>query len=222
MLQDIVITTKTPVDYIISAIKSNDFSFYKLINDNRFSAIKVYTSDNETTKYYYFVIRVYSSVYYGFITEYLRTGKILDKFYGCSGFTESQLKSFICCLQKAIYRNKNVKNGQIVYRAIRTFRFPLVIKVGDKFYFREFLSTSTQKQFSMNWLQGCGTFLIITITNNGTNGHSNYCYYIENITYCKNQYEVLFASHCLFTLTKIERQEKIDYVYLECEGNEFE
>ena len=74
----------------------------------------------------------------------------------------------------------------------------------------------------MNWLQGCGTFLIITITNNGTNGHSNYCYYIENITYCKNQYEVLFASHCYFAVTKIERQEKIDYVYLECEGNEFE
>ena len=190
LLQDVIITTTTPVDYIIAAIKSNDFSFYKLINDKRFTStsISVFKSNNETTKNDFFVIRVYSSIYYGFIQEYLRTGKVLDKFSGYSGFTESQLKSFICCLQKAIFRNKNVKNGQIVYRAIKTFRFPHTIKVGDKFYFREFLSTSTQKSFSMNWLKGCGTFLIITITNNGTNRHSNYCYYIENITYCKNQY----------------------------------
>ena len=33
--------------------------------------------------------------------------------------------------------------------------------------------------------------MIIKIKNNGTNGHPNYCYYIEDITYTKNQYEVL-------------------------------
>ena len=195
LLQDVLITTETPIDYIISAIKSNDFSFYNLMNDKRFiaySSTSSFQSDNQMLKNDLFVIRIYSSIYFGFITEYLRTGKILDKFHGFSGFTELQLKSFICCLQKAISRNKNVDNGQIVYRAIRKFRFPYAIKVGDKFYFREFISTSTQKSFSMNWLQGCGIFLIITITNNGTNGHSNYCYYIENITCYKNQYEVLF------------------------------
>ena len=42
LFQDVVITTKTHVDYIISAFKSNDFSFYQLINDKRFSAYKEY------------------------------------------------------------------------------------------------------------------------------------------------------------------------------------
>ena len=60
--------------------------------------------------------------------------------------------------------------------------------------------------------------MIITINNNGINGHPNYCYYIEDITISKNQYEVLFASNCLFTVDKIRREKKIDYVYLTCEG----
>ena len=150
LLQDVIITTTTPVDYIIAAIKSNDFSFYKLINDKRFTSstsIAVFKSNNETTKNDFFVIRVYSSIYYGFIQEYLRTGKVLDKFYGYSGFTESQLKSFICCLQKAIFRNKNVKNGQIVYRAIKTFRFPHTIKVGINFILENFFRLLLKSHF---------------------------------------------------------------------------
>ena len=60
--------------------------------------------------------------------------------------------------------------------------------------------------------------MIIKIKNNGTNGHPNYCYYIEDITYTKNQYEVLISSHCYFTVTKVIRGNKIDYVSLACEG----
>ena len=71
-------------------------------------------------------------------------------------------------------------------------------------------------------MQGKGTFLIITITNNGTDGHKNYCYYIEDITVCKQQYEVIFACHCSFILNKIERTQNIDYVYLTCEGYLFD
>ena len=64
--------------------------------------------------------------------------------------------------------------------------------------------------------------MIITIKNNGTNGYPNYCYYIEDITYTKNQYEVLISSHCYFTVTNIEHKEKVDYVSLICEGILFE
>ena len=60
--------------------------------------------------------------------------------------------------------------------------------------------------------------MIIKIKNNGTNGHPNYCCYIEDITYTKDQYEVLISSHCYFTVSKIIRKEQIDYVYLICEG----
>ena len=161
--------------------------------------------------------------YYGFLTEYLRTGKVLNEFYGFKGFTKMQLKSFICCLQKALFNNKNVNDGQITYRAIKHSRCPEEIKIGAKFYFREFLSTSKQEQFSKNWLgNNEGTFLIITIKNNGTKGHKNYCYYIEDITVSKNQYEVLIASHCLFTVNNIRREKKIDYIYLTCEGYLFD
>ena len=211
--KEIIIYATKHVDFIIEAIKSKDHSFYNLKNETTFSCYKHNENDDM------FTIRVYSSIHYRFLTEYLRTGKVLDTFYGFKGFTLGQLKSFICCLQKALFNNKNVENGQVAYRAIKYSRFPLELKVGDKFYFREFLSTSKNKQFSKNWLgNNEGTFLIITIKNNGINGHPNYCYYIEDITISKNQYEILFASHCLFTVDKIRREEKIDYVYLTCEG----
>ena len=60
--------------------------------------------------------------------------------------------------------------------------------------------------------------MIITLKNNGTNGHPNYCYYIEDISVSKEQYEVLISSHCYFTITGIERGEELDYISLICEG----
>ena len=56
--------------------------------------------------------------------------------------------------------------------------------------------------------------MIITIKNNGVNGHPNYCYYIEDITYTKNQYEVLISCHCYFSVTNIIHEKEIDYVNL--------
>ena len=212
-----VITSEKPVQFIIDIVNSNDFSFNN--NKSKFSYIRCNSSymskDDE------FIMKLYS---YGFAfvqTKYLRTGEI-DNFNYYGNLTEKDIKSSVCCLQHAIFRNNNVKNGKEVYRAIKTFRFPTYIKEKSKFYFREFLSTSTNRQFSTNWLGGVGTFLIITITNNGTNGHKNYCYYIEDISCCKGQYEVIFACHCSFILEKIERTKNIDFVYLTCEGYLFD
>ena len=81
-----------------------------------------------------------------------------------------------------------------------------------------FLSTSIKEDFYKVWIGGEGTLFMITIKNNGTNNHSNYCFYIEDLTVTKNQYEIIFASHCLFVVDKIERKDKLDYVYLTCEG----
>jgi hypothetical protein len=210
-----VITSSKPESFIIDIIKSNDFSFYSKKNKGHFLSYKY--SSSTLSKDDEFIMKAYSEGYACLMTKYLRT-KEIDPSFNVGNFTEKEIKSSICCLQNSLFRNKNVTNGQVVYRAIRTFRFPTYIKEKSKFYFREFLSTSTNEKFSFNWLGGKGTFLIITITNNGTNGHKNYCYYIEDITVCKNQFEVIFACHCSFILDKIERTQNIDYVYLTCEG----
>ena len=210
-----VITSSKPEQFIIDIIKSNDFSFYSQKDRRKFYSFNYNSStlskDDE------FIMKVYSQGFAFIMTKYLRTKEIdSSTYYGKN--SEKEIKSSICCLQNSLFRNNNVTNGQVVYRAIKTFRFPTYIKEKSKFYFREFLSTSTNRNFSFNWLCGNGTFLIITITNNGTNGHKNYCYYIEDITVCKNQFEVIFACHCSFILDKIERTQNIDYVYLTCEG----
>ena len=220
-LNDSIITSISPINYIIDAIKSNDFSFINIAKEERFNDISLI--NGQKTNDDLFVIRLYSSVYFGFINEYLRTQKVLDVFRKHKGFSEDQLKSWICCLQLALSRNKNVEDGLIVYRGVKKFKFSSDIGVGSKFYFREFLSTSKEKKFSEDWLirnndSKEGTLMIITIKNNGTNGYPNYCYYIEDITYTKNQYEVLISSHCYFTVTNIEHKESIDYVSLICEG----
>jgi len=213
---DTIITNKKPIKYIISAIKSNDLKFYNLNNDIKFKNIS--TINGKKSKN--FAIRLYSTYYYRIINEYLRTKQILNEndYYGFKDFDEKKLNSWICCLQNEIFKLKNVQDDSTVYRGIRKFKFSKEVEIGTKFYFREFLSTSTSKEFSINWINGNGTLMIITIKNNGTNGYKNYCCYIEDITLSKNQYEVLFASHCYFIVTKIERKEDIDYIYLTCMG----
>ena len=137
--------------------------------------------------------------------------------FGHHGFTKSQLNSFICCLQHALFNNKNIKDGTISYMGIK-LRFPKEIVVGSKFYFRNFISTSIREDFCKAWIKNEGTIFVITIKNNGTNNHPNYCYYIEDITFSKDQYEIIFASHCIYVCDKIERKDKLDYVYLTCQG----
>ena len=210
------IITSSPIDYIINAIKSKDFSFCMLKNDPRF--IRFSMINNKIVDDFIFTVRVYSSFYFSFLFEYLRTGRILDSFKeNLRGFTKSQLNSFICCLQHAILNNKNVKDGTIAYYGIK-LRFPKEITVGSKFYFRHFLSSSLKEKFCKNWIHNEGTIFVITIKNNGTNNYLNYCFYIEDISLYRNEYAIIFASHCQFKVDKIKNQEKLDYVYLTCEG----
>lgn len=201
--------TTSPIDYIITAIKSKDFSFHELKNDTRFRSIIMI--NNNIVDDDIFTLRVYTSSCYKFLAEYLRDGII-------RGFSKSQLNSFICCLQNALFNNKNIKDGQITYSGIHKLRFPKEIIVGSKFYFRTFLSSSINKSFCLKWIKDEGTLFVITIKNNGTNNHFNYCFYVEDIAVTQHQYEIVFASHCQFKVDKIERKDKLDYVYLTCEG----
>ena len=214
-----IIISNYPIDYIISAIKSDDSSILNMKYDPLFEKEEVSKINGEYLSGDIFVIRLYSSIYFKFINEYLRNRVVLKNFGQLKGLTETQLNSWIYCLQKALLNYKNVKDDTIVYRAIRYFKFPPNIGIGSKFYLREFLSTSKDKNFSEDWMRNkSGTLLKIKIKNNGTNGYNNYCSFIEDITYTKKQEEVLFASHCYYTITKINRNDFIDNVDLICEG----
>ena len=215
-----LITCQEPVKYIENAIKSKDLSFTEKLKKNP-DFEDVAKIEGQEINNDFFIIRLYTSVYFGFINEYLRTEIPLETFRGFKGFKREELNSWICCLQLALSRNKNVKDGTIVYRGAR-LKFSSDIQVNSRFYFREFLSTSTKKEFCLDWINNKGTIMEITIKNNGTNDLPNYCYYIEDITYTTEQYEVLFSSHCYFMVTKIIKTKDIDFVHLICLGNGLE
>ena len=214
---DTIITTTTPIDYIISSINSNDFSFYNLKNNNRYRMYSI-LNEQKLNPNDFFVLKLYSSDYYKYINNYLRFKEI-------NKFTEKEIKSWICCLQLALKNNINFKENTIVYRGVEKYKFPSEIGVGSKFYFREFISTSTSisiaKEFTENSKQG--TIMGITIKNNGTNGRPNYCFYIAGISKFPREKEILFSSHCLFSVSKITRRpDAIDYVHLICHGYYFD
>ena len=179
---------------------------------------------------YIFAIRLYSSIYFKFINQYLREeGKVVKdiKINGrkLTNLTEDQLKSWAKCLQNALktYKIKKVnfiKNNTIVFRGIKKCRFPKNLGIGSGFYFTYFISTSLKEEFSLRWVNGEGTLLKITIRNNGIDGHPNYCQYIDSLSVSNKepQYEVLLAPNCFYRITNIIRREKIDYVTLVCEG----
>ena len=207
-----IITCNTPVDYIISAIQSKDYSFAKEFKQNK-KFEDNYLLNGQILNDDFFVIRLYSSSYYKNINEYMRTKKTPDDV-----FNEKEIISWISCLQLALSRNKNVEDDTIVYRGIGNRKFPQSIGVGSKFYFREFTSTSKDKSAAEEFQEDEGTLLIIRIKNNGTNGYPNYCFYINDISHFDNEEEVLISSHCYYIVTKIEHKRDIDYVYLTCEG----
>ena len=240
LLDNKLITYSSPVDYILKAIKSNQFEFYELKTDVRFNNKIAHEFNNGKIGKLYeneiFIIRLYSSMYFIPINYYMfksnkNKGIVLDTFVSPydineKGFSKSELDSAICCLQHVIKKNKNVQNGTIVYRGISN-KFPDNMNVGSKFYFSSFISTSTDikiaDRFRKNGLKkngdGGGTLMKIFIHNNGTDeNHPNYCLNIENYSLSPEQKEILICSHCYFEIIKMKRSDDIDYVDLVCKG----
>ena len=214
LLTDKIKISFSPINYIISAFKSNDTSFYQLSKDNKFKYIA--TLNRQKINYDFFTMRFYSSNYYSYLNNYLRSENSLKE--GNSLFNKNQLNSWIFCLQLALQRNRNVKNNIIVYRGIRKFKFEKEVKEGTEFYFREFVSTSLKKNVALGFMGENGTLLIISIKNNGCNGSPNYCYNIKDISIYSSEDEILISSHCCFEVDKIIKSKKIDEVYLTCKG----
>ena len=221
----------SPVKYIMDAINSGDTSFYGLKTEEKFKK-RINNINGEILSDEFFVLRLYSSMYYKPINEYMFNGKILVKFQNeynltVDGFNEEQIKSAICCIQNALKNNINVENNITVYRGV-AFKFPANINVGSQFYFSSFISTSTKSSIAKSFMydrinkkdpDSGGTFMTINIQNNdGTDNHPNYCFNIEKISLSPEQKEILISSHCYFQVTRLERNSKIDYVDLTCKG----
>ena len=203
-----VITSPTPIKYIVSAINSKDFSFYK---GKKNYEERYYTSNRgEELSDDLFAIKLYTGHYYTYLNNYLREKSL---YY----FTEDEIKSWICCLQNSLKKNRNVKDNTIVYRGI-PIKFN-DINIGSKFYFREFVSTSINKEKAIDFAgKNGGTLLKIIIKNNGTNGKDNYCFYIRDISDIPEEDEILISSLCYYTVIDISRENNLDKITLICEG----
>ena len=221
-----IIVSPSPIKYIISAIKNDNDSFYKLKKDERFK--KIIEINNQIVPNELFAIRLYSSNYYVFINDYLRSEIISEtkNVHGeeLIGFSETEIQSWVHCLYLALRNNKNVRNNTVVYRGISKYRFPSEIGIGSKFYIREFVSTSLNRKIAEQFMhynnnqKVGGTLMTITIKNNGIDGHPNYCYYIKGLSCYQKEEEILISSHCYYSVTNIERTNHFDYVNIICEG----
>ena len=213
-----------PIDYILDILKSNDLSFFELrseyikklekeVPDEKFwEKVKKFPEDK-------FALTFYSAnKYYRVINGYLRDleNKPKEEFMPLK-----LLKSCIFCLQESLKKNRNVKDGTVVYRGVDTFKFPKDMGTGSQFYFREFISTSKKKSVSKNFAEkdkekGDGTILKIIIKNNR---ERNYCFAIKNFSVFPEEEEILISAFCRFIITDIQRNEGgYDFVNLECLG----
>ena len=97
-LNNELITSPFPINYIISAINSGEDSFYSFSSSSNFSEYSVHNDQNLSKDF--FVMKLYSSDYYIFLNNYLRDKKRI--YY----FKENKINSWIYCLQLALRRNK--------------------------------------------------------------------------------------------------------------------
>ena len=213
--EDNIILALIPVNYINEAINSRNNSFFEFYHNDeykRFCEINGMQIEKEL-----FVIRLYTNIeplYYKYLNDYLRQEKI-------DYFTKDELKSLTYCLHSALEKQNNVENGTTVYRGV-SLKFPSEIQINTTFYFREFVSTSTNEDVARIFAYR-GSFFIIKIENNGINGFPNYCFNTNGISMNEDEEEILISSHCSFRLTGKERKiapDGIEYdeIYLTCEG----
>ena len=188
----------SPPKIYFQILQEKDESFYRKKSTSSFTNLSDYD----------YVLKLYSQA--STINTFLRDP---------SNFTNDS-KSNVWCLHKAITQSKsNVTNGTMVYRGV-CFKLPNNIGVGTKFYFPEFLSTSTDINIAKD-IALSGTLMHISILNNGTNGKKVYCRNIEYISDYPFQKEILFTSYCQFKVTKIEKTPNLDILHLTCEGHNF-
>jgi hypothetical protein len=220
-----ILIAKSPISYIVNAILSKDTSFYNLSasNSKEYSEIRNSAKTNEEL-----AIKLYSSSDNKYINNYLRTRQLIVEDRDDEIYNEDELRSWIYCLHSALrhFRN-NVKNNLIVYRGVN-LKLPGNIRVGSKFFLREFCSTSVKEKVEEQFASD-GTLFIIKIKNNGINQNENYCLNIREYSKFRDEDEILITCHCYFSVTCIQKRAynhvygvHFDKVYLDCEGYKFD
>ena len=63
--------------------------------------------------------------------------------------------------------------------------------------------------------------MVISIQNNGTNGKKVYCREIENLSNFQFEREIIFTAFCQFKVTRIDKENNLDIIYLTCDGYNF-
>ena len=222
----LTIATK-PIDYIIDILKNNDFSFYEHKNEY-LEKLEKYEEKDKEAKYFWkkakkfpkdkFAITFYTAnFYYWIINTYLRDKTIFENKPEKLEMPLNHLISYIFCLQESLKKNRNVKDGTVVYRGVKNVKFPKDMGKGSQFYFREFISTSKDVKVADDFAKGKkGTFLTIVIKNNK---ERNYCFGVKNFSRFATEGEILISAFCRFIITDIKRNEEgNDYANLECLG----
>lgn len=208
---EIKICTGSPPQFYMDIITQRDESYMNKISNNynmyNFNAFNPIPQNN-----FDLVLKEWTGLGAKRINDYLR--------FNIKNLPESELKSNIWCLHKAITKSfNNVPNNITLYRGIKA-KAPFNIGIGTKFYFQEFLSTSKDINIARNFAN-FGTLLVISIQNNGINGKKVYCRDIENISQYPEEREVIITAFCEFKITKIEKQNNLDIIYLTCIGYNF-
>ena len=162
-----------------------------------------------------FVFTVYSSEFYSNFNGYLRDQTFFEKNPYKRLLPIEDINSIIFCIQDSLKKNRCVKDGTILYRGVG-LKFGKDIGIGSQFYFREFISSSRDREQAERFSGNAGSILTIKIKNNKKR---NYCFDIADYSLEKKESEVLISSFCHFIVTKIERNEQgLDEIHLDCEG----
>ena len=209
-----------PVDYILDIFKSKDSSFYKCRELKQYSKFTK-LEDKQELSDDFFVLKVYTDNFYVEINKYLIDKEIIENLEKNNSLLMpiNHIKSIIYCLQESLKKNKNVKDGIIVYRGCDN-KLPDDIGIGSKFYFNNFISTSIKEEEAKKFVGNIGSLLIIKIKNNK---ERNYCYDISMFSQFKSEKEILISSFCYYLVTGIERKKDgIDTVNLDCLGFVFD
>ena len=226
--------SKTPVDYILNILKSNDTSFFDLRDKYTKKLLEIGENDEfkkinaETKKKYNeynaltmdsFIIKLYTdNLIYQTLNNYLRD---LKNFKEDQKFPSEHIPSYIFCLVNSLTRKEKVKDGTVkdgtkVYRGVSNFKLEESIGIGSGFYFREFTSTTLSKRVAYGFIDKKGTLFSIIITNNE---RRYYCSDITSDSQYKYEKEILISPLCHFIVIKIKRNKNgIDKVKLLCEG----
>ena len=195
-----LITYSKPMELFKKIISEKDICFYTKQKDK----IDSIMNDKKCTKEEA-IVNIYTSYQYRIFNNYL----IKNTYEKYCEYKEEELKSYIWCLHSILtdyyphekYKKlKTVEDGKTLYRKTKIPFDENIYGVGKQFYFAGFTSASYEDKLNIFGQHK----MIITIRNNKI---KNYCYYVEDVSNCPSEKEVLITAYSNFIIKKITKNE---------------